>query len=85
VVSILLMVVFYGTPILYPLSLVPPPFADWMAWNPLAALAERIRDVLIEGQGLAVSDAGFWLAGIAAWWAGHAFFERVSPHFEDFL
>lgn len=85
VVSILLMVVFYATPILYPLSLVPPPFDDWAAWNPLAAVAERIRDVLIGGQGLAASDAVLWLAGIAIWWAGHAFFERVSPHFEDFL
>ncbi|MCW5590721.1 MAG: ABC transporter permease [Burkholderiales bacterium] len=85
VVSIVLMVVFYATPILYPLSLVPPPFNDWVAWNPLAVVAERIRDVLIAGEGLAGSDAALWVAGIAAWWAGHAFFERVSPHFEDFL
>ncbi|NJD87503.1 MAG: phosphate ABC transporter permease [Betaproteobacteria bacterium] len=85
VVSILLMVVFYGTPILYPLSFVPAPFGDWMAWSPLASLAERLRDVLIAGQGLAWTDAGYWAIGIATWWAGQAFFERVSPHFEDFL
>jgi ABC-type polysaccharide/polyol phosphate export permease len=85
VVSILLMVAFYGTPILYPLSLVPSPFREGMAWNPLALMAERLRDVLIAGSGLGWADAGFWLVGIAVWWAGHAFFQRVSPYFEDFL
>jgi len=85
VVSILLMVAFYATPILYPLSLVPPPFGEWVACNPLAALAERFREVLLLGHGLAVSDLLLWVAGIATWWAGQAFFERISPHFEDFL
>lgn len=85
VFSILLTIAFYATPILYPLSLVPPPLRDWMTWNPLAGMAERLREVLIAGGGLAWNDMWFWVVGIVVWYAGHAFFERLSPHFEDFL
>jgi ABC-type polysaccharide/polyol phosphate export permease len=85
VVSIVLMVVFYGTPILYPLALVPESLRAWVAWNPLAVIAERLREVLITGAGLVPADAWLWAAGIAAWWVGVKFFERLSPHFEDYL
>ena len=85
VVSIALTVVFYGTPILYPLSLVPESLRAWVAWNPLSAMAERLREVLIAGGGLVPSDAWLWVIGIVVWWAGLRFFERLSPHFEDFL
>jgi ABC-type polysaccharide/polyol phosphate export permease len=85
VISIGLTVLFYGTPILYPLALVPQALRGWVAWNPLAWLAERLRDVLIAGGGLAASDLWLWVIGILAWWAGLRFFNRLSPHFEDFL
>jgi ABC-type polysaccharide/polyol phosphate export permease len=85
VITVLLQVLFYGTPILYPLALVPESLRAWVGWNPLAWLAERLRDVLLGGGGLVVSDAWLWVIGIAVWWAGLAFFERLSPHFEDYL
>jgi len=85
VISVLLMVLFYGTPVLYPLAMVPESLRSWVAWNPLAWQAERLREVLLGGGGLVASDAWLWAVGIAVWWAGLAFFERLSPHFEDFL
>jgi lipopolysaccharide transport system permease protein len=85
VISIGLTVLFYGTPILYPLSLVPQSLRGWVAWNPLAWLAERLRDVLIGGGGLVPADLWLWVIGLVAWWAGLRFFNRLSPHFEDFL
>jgi ABC-type polysaccharide/polyol phosphate export permease len=85
VVSIGLTVLFYGTPILYPLALVPEKLRAWVAWNPLSSLAERLRDVLIGGGGLVTSDLWLWVFGLLVWWAGLKFFERLSPHFEDFL
>lgn len=85
VVPIVLMVAFYGTPILYPLALVPESLRAWVAWNPLASIAERIREILIAGAGLVPADAWLWVAGIAIWWLGLKFFERLSPHFEDYL
>jgi len=39
----LLMVAFYATPILYPLSLVPARVREWMALNPLVALIEPLH------------------------------------------
>jgi len=85
VVSIGLTVVFYGTPILYPLALVPESLRSWMNVNPLTALAERLREVLLAGSGLQLSDLWLWAIALAVWWVGLKFFERLSPHFEDFL
>lgn len=85
VVSIGLTVLFYGTPILYPLAFVPEAMRPWMAANPLTGMAERLRDVLLAGGGLVPADLWLWLIALAVWWIGLRFFERLSPHFEDFL
>ncbi len=85
VVSIGLTVVFYCTPILYPLSFVPESLRSWAAINPLASVVERLREVLLQGAGLLPADLWLWLAALVVWWAGLRFFERLSPHFEDFL
>lgn len=85
VVSIGLTVVFYGTPILYPLALVPESLRRWMVANPLTGAAERLREVLLAGAGLAVQDLWLWAVSLAVCWAGLRFFQRLSPHFEDFL
>ena len=81
----LLLFLFYATPILYPSSLVPAPVRDWLWLNPFAALSDRMREVLLLGSGLHASDAYIALAALVVLSAGLAFFERLSPHFEDFL
>lgn len=85
VVGILLTVVFYATPVLYPLELVPPSLRAWAAANPLGYPMERIRQVLLEGGFLVAGDALFLLASLAIAGLGLAFFRRLSPFFEDFL
>lgn len=85
VFSVALTVLFYATPILYPLSLVPASLRSWAAANPLALLAERMREALLAGSGFAPADAGLLLAAIVVFGAGLWFFERLSPYFEDFL
>lgn len=85
VVSIGLTVVFYATPILYPLALVPESLRGWMVANPLTGMAERMREVLLMGTGLQASDLWLWAIALVVWWVGLKFFERLSPHFEDFL
>ena len=80
-----LLFVFYATPILYPSTLVPEPVRRWLWLNPFAQLSERLRDTLLLGGGLQASDAVLALAGIVVLFAGVAFFERLAPHFEDFL
>jgi lipopolysaccharide transport system permease protein len=81
-----LAVLFYATPILYPLTAVPDWLRQAMAFNPLLHFVEPMRAALLDGA--AVSPAGspgVWLATplllVPALW----FFRRLSPYFEDFI
>jgi ABC-type polysaccharide/polyol phosphate export permease len=81
----LLLFLFYATPILYPATLVPQPLRDWLWLNPFATLSERMRECLLLGGGLHATDAALALAALATLAIGLWFFERLAPHFEDFL
>lgn len=48
--EVLLQALFYGTPILYPLSLVPIQFAKYMMLNPVAQVIQDSRYILITTQ-----------------------------------
>ncbi|HET7730238.1 MAG TPA: ABC transporter permease [Usitatibacter sp.] len=84
-VGVLLTFLFYATPVLYPIALVPEGFRPWLLANPLTHLLERLREVLIQGSGLAAGDAWMMLVALAVFAAGLWVFERLSPFFEDFL
>lgn len=80
------MVLFYATPILYPVTMLPDGLRDAMAWNPLVYFVSPLRDALLFGQ----ADPG-WVA-LLAWGLappvfvfGRWLFMRLSPHFEDFV
>ena len=81
----LLLFVFYATPILYPSALVPAGIRSWLWINPFAYLSERMREVLLLGGGPQAGDALVGLTAALVLFAGLAFFERLAPHFEDFL
>ena len=84
-VQVVLQIVFYASPILYPASLAPSILRPWMELNPLAWFSERLREVLFIGGGLVPGDALAALGCLAIFAAGLWVFERLSPHFEDFL
>jgi lipopolysaccharide transport system permease protein len=84
-VTVLLMLLFYATPILYPVALVPEGMRPWLRGNPLTPLLERLREVLINNAPLAAGDLFMLLAALAFFAAGLWVFERLSPFFEDFL
>lgn len=84
-VQVAITVLFYATPILYPASLVPASIRPWLAVNPLAWFSERLRAILLHGEGLVAGDALVAAACLAVFFAGRWFFLRLSPHFEDFL
>lgn len=81
-----MMVLFYATPILFPLSLVPGWMKQIMSFNPLVHFVEPIRAALLYGsvvvgwQELAIWGGTFGLLYVA-----RALFLRLSPHFEDFV
>ena len=83
--GIVLSIVFYATPILYPLTFVPERWRSVVACNPLAYFSERIRDVLLTHPALVAGDAVALVASLAAFAAGLWVFRRLAPFFEDFL
>jgi len=84
-VHVVITILFYASPILYPVTLIPKSLDAWVRLNPLAWYSERMREVLLQGSGLVVGD--LWWAGacLAIFGAGIWFFNRLSPSFEDFL
>jgi ABC-type polysaccharide/polyol phosphate export permease len=85
VVQVVITVLFYASPILYPASLIPRAFEAWIRYNPLAWFSERLREILLLGSGLVMGDLWWAFACLAAFGAGLWFFNRLSPSFEDFL
>jgi lipopolysaccharide transport system permease protein len=85
VVQVVITVLFYASPILYPAALIPQAFDAWVRWNPLAWYSERMRAVLLQGSGFVVGDLWWAAACLAVFGAGLWFFNRLSPSFEEFL
>lgn len=83
--GIVLTIVFYVTPILYPLTFVPERWRGVVAFNPLAYLSERLRDVLLTHPAFAAGDAALLVACVAIFAVGLWVFRRLAPYFEDFL
>ena len=51
---------FYATPLIYPATMIPHPLQSWIFWlNPLAAIGEMYRDVILIGN---VTHWGEWAA-----------------------
>ncbi len=85
VVQVLITILFYASPILYPASLIPASMQAFVRYNPLAYFSERLRQILLQGAGLVPADALVALACLAVFAAGMWVFNRLSPSFEDFL
>ena len=83
--QVVLTVLFYASPILYPAALVPKELRGWVEANPLGWFSERLREVLFLGSGLVPGDALAAIGCVAVFAAGLWIFQRLSPHFEDFL
>ena len=83
--GIALSILFYATPILYPLSFAPAGWREVMRWNPLAGFSERLREVLMAHPSIVAGDVVLWAVALAVFAAGMWIFNRLSPYFEDFL
>jgi len=81
-----LTMLFFATPVLYPLALAPAALRDALAFNPLVHVLEPLRGAAL-GQGLPHPAVLIVALGVAAalWVLGLAWFRRLSPHFEDQL
>ena len=78
---------FYMTPIVYPASVIPEQFRGWVFWlNPLAAIAEIYRDLVLVGE---VQHWGEWgiasAISLAVFLLGVWCYQRLRPAFADVL
>ncbi|WP_414526891.1 ABC transporter permease [Nodularia chucula] len=77
----------YLTPIIYPASSIPEEWRNWVFWlNPLTAIAEVYRDLILVGE---VQHWGEWgvATGISLiiFCFGFAVYKRLRPAFADVL
>lgn len=77
---------FFLTPILYPLAAVPKNLQPVVAANPLTFVLERLHDALVFKPALPeLGDLAMIVVASAILLAGYAVFHRLAPHFEDFV
>ena len=76
---------FYLTPVIYPLSIVPAKYHDWVLLNPMASLIEGWRSLFLHNQlpGADLWPALAFAAGIAA--LGSFSFRQMEGGFADAL
>jgi len=78
---------FYLTPIVYPASVIPEQWRSWVFWlNPLAAIAEVYRDLILVGE---VRHWGEWgvatIVSLVVFLGGLWCYRRLRPAFADVL
>lgn len=78
---------FYATPLIYPASLIPQPFQAWVFWlNPMAAIGELYRDMILTGT---VTHWSEWavatVVSIMILLGGFWCYRKLRPAFADVL
>jgi lipopolysaccharide transport system permease protein len=78
---------FYVTPIIYPASVIPAAFRPWVFWlNPLAAIAEIYRDLILVGKVQHWGEWGIvWMVSLVLFYSGLTVYQRLRPGFADVL
>lgn len=85
--GVLLNLLFYATPLIYPAELIPQPFQRWVFWlNPLAAIAQMYRDVILVGQVTHWAEWGIAaLLSLGIFIGGFWCYKKLRPAFADVL
>jgi lipopolysaccharide transport system permease protein len=85
-VGIALTVVFYATPIVYPISLVPARLRPWIEANPIAHLVDLYRRAFtLHAPPEPASLIYLTVFSLGAALLGGALFARARPHFADLI
>ena len=85
--GVILNIWFYMTPIIYPASAIPETFRGWVFWlNPIAAISEVYRDIILVGEVKHWSEWGVATAiSVIVFWLGLSVYKRLRPAFADVL
>ena len=84
-VGMLLTLMFFATPIVYPRELIPQEWRWVQTLNPFCHLVEAYRDVIIESAWPEPGVAGLALLSLLLAWVGFRVFLRLVGRAKDFL
>lgn len=85
VMGVLVSILFYATPIVYPASFVPESLRGWVALNPHAFFSERFREAFTGAVTYGLADLAIVAACVAVAAASFWYFRRLSPYFEELV
>lgn len=87
-ISSILTIWFWATPIVWPITAIPPGIRPYLALNPMVMIVDGYRAILLEQRLpnlLALDQAVFWFMTIGFFVVGASVFQRLKPHFADVL
>jgi lipopolysaccharide transport system permease protein len=85
-ITVLLQILFFATPIFYPLAAIPAQYRGFLAMNPLAPAIQDVRRVALWGQWPEWGLFGWELAAsLLCMMAGYAWFMRTRRAFGDVI
>jgi len=85
-VTLALQVMFYVTPVFYPLEAIPEPFRTIIRLNPLASIVDNFRRVILWGQTPHWSELAIWTAVTGSMMVlGYAWFMKTKKGFADVI
>jgi len=86
-IGVLLNLWFYVTPIIYPSHVIPEAFRAWVfRLNPMAAIVEVYRDLILVGQVQHLAEWGVvWIGSVPIFLGGLFVYRRLRPGFADVI
>lgn len=86
VIGVVTTAMLFLSPIFFPVSALPADLQPWIYLNPLTAVIERARDVLIWGRLPEATSLGWsFVVSAAIAWLGFAWFQKTRRGFADVL
>lgn len=77
---------FFLTPICYPVTAVPAAYVKVLGKNPIFALVQAYRDILLDGHAPdALPLVKLWIVALVFFFAGHAWFYKLRKSFADII
>jgi lipopolysaccharide transport system permease protein len=85
-IALVVQVLFFVTPIFYPLEQVPSPLQSVIRLNPLAPVVENFRRCIFGSAPVQWTELGLWTAGTSVMMMfGYAWFMRTKKAFADVI
>lgn len=82
--DVLVQILFFASPVIYPLTIVPPEYLGYYMLNPLTRMLDMYRDIFLKGSLPQTQDVLFMAAcGIVLFAAGSLVFNRLSRRFAE--